>query len=198
MNCIRVCAFVNAVKCLSWYWGPYPDLRAMANPPGMRRGEAGFLNNCKIIAYAGWREGCFIPCCLNGFRRKKKKKRKRKHNKRSSASCSKPKPKHLQASKAIPASPDSKEEQQDAHRRAPMFHSHIGAPRKMQFGLAQCGTVWCSYPHALVTAVLCHTSMRGFQSCTYISGSESRKQQEMLQEANYKETSLQTAAVAYQ
>lgn len=149
-----------------------------------------------LLMQVGGRDVLF-PAVWMGLE-EKKKKRKRKHNKRSSASCSKPKPKHLQAGKAIPASPYSKEEQQDAHRRAPMFHSHIVAPREMQFGLKQCGTVWRSYPHALVTAVLCHTSMRFFQSCTYISGSESRKQQEMLQEANYKEIPLQTAAVAYQ
>ena len=81
-----------------------------------------------------------------------------------------------------------------------MFHSPIGAPREMQFGLAEPGTVCvAARTHlSLVTAALCHTPTWGFQSCIYVLGSESRKQQEMLQEAINKETPLQTAAVAYQ
>lgn len=86
--------------------------------------------------------------------------KKRKPNKKSLAFCSEPKPKDLQAGKAISGSPYSKEEQWDAHRRAPMFHNHIGAPREMQFGLTQCGTVWRSH-HRHLSPQSCVTQLHG-------------------------------------
>lgn len=73
--------------------------------------------------------GAFSPHCLKGFGRKGKKL---KHNKGFLASCWKPKAK---AHSAIPASPYSKEEQQDAHRRAPMLRGCLRAPRETHFGL---------------------------------------------------------------
>lgn len=138
-----------------------------------------------------------VPDVLTGLEVKKTttKQNNSKHSQRFSASCSKPKPKHLQADRAVPASPPKEEKQRDAHRRAPMFHSPVGAAREVQSGLAQCGTVWRSCSHALVTAAPCHTPTQGSQPCTR----SHLGQQEMLQEANYKGThhSCQPIKCAY-
>jgi len=123
----------------------------------MGQGEEKLVSwtTAEIIAVTPVRgRDAFSPCYLNGFR---SKKNPWKHTKPSLASCSNPKPTQLQAGKAIPGSPHSREDQQDAHRRAPMFHSRTGAPREMQFGLSGCSTGWQGHPCALVTTVLCHT-----------------------------------------
>lgn len=146
-------------------------------------------------------QDAFSPWCFNWFRSgKKKQQNNSKHSQRFLAFCSKPKPKHLQAEKAIPASPPKKQKQWGAHRRAPMFHNPVGAAREVQSGLAQCGTVWSSCSHALVTAAPCHTPTQAPNpALAPIWGSERRKQQEMLQETNCKGThhSCQPIRCAY-
>lgn len=171
----------------------------MSNSPGMRGGEVDFLNKCWNYSLEG--RMLLVPDVLIGLEvEKKKQQNNSKHSQTFLAFCSKPKPKHLQADKAIPASPPKKEKQWDAHRRAPMFHNPVGAAREVQSGLAQCGTVWSSCSHALVTAAPCHTPTQAPNpALAPIWGSERRKQQEMLQETNCKGThhSCQPIRCAY-